>query len=464
MTNIVEKLTAALGEDAVISGTEIDRATSYWDQTPTQAVALLRPKTTTDVSTALRICYDNHQPVVTQGGMTNCVQSADAQPEEVILSLERINTIESIDKAGATATVGAGTVLQTLQEACLQQGLLFPLDLGARGSCTIGGNAATNAGGINVLRFGMARHLILGMEVVLADGTVLSSMNQMLKNNAGYDLKQLFIGSEGTLGIITRLVVKLSPKPKTCYTALVALNSFDHVITLLQQARRDLTDTLSAFEVMWGHYFKGVTGATGHRAPLAREHPYYILLQAEGGDPDTDEDRFNRVLESCFEAGCIVDAVIPKSEAERVALWDIRENFEPILHIKPIFLYDISLPIVAMNDYVDSVETALKTQWPSCEFYVLGHIADGNLHFFIRPNVSCEDLHFSCDEIVYGLLKDCGGSVSAEHGIGTEKIAWLGHSRTQEELKIMALLKRTLDSRNILNRGRVLPVDDNTNG
>jgi len=338
--------------------------------------------------------------------------------------------------------------------------MLFPLDLGARGSCTVGGNAATNAGGINVLRYGMMRNLVLGMEVVLADGTILSSMNQMLKNNAGYDLKQLFIGSEGTLGVITRLVVKLSPKPVTCYSALLALEDFDAVTALLQKTRRDLADTLSAFEVMWGEYFKGVTGEEGHRAPLRRDHKYYILIEAEGGDPETDEDRFNRALESCYEAGLIVDAVIPKSEAERRALWDIRENFEPILDPKPVFLYDISLPIIEMDDYVNSVKKALKEKWLDCEFYVLGHIADGNLHFFIRPNAEHDMLHYACDEIVYGILTKHRGSVSAEHGIGVEKIDWLSHSRTQEELELMKLLKRTLDSKNILNRGRVLAVFD----
>lgn len=458
MANIVEKLKVALGGDVVISGEEMDRATSYWNPSPAKALALLRPKTTAEVSTALRLCYANNQPVVTQGGMTNCVASAEAGADEVILSLERMNTIESINVAGGTATVGAGVLLQTLQQACLEKHMLFPLDLGARGSCTIGGNAATNAGGINVLRYGMIRNLVLGMEVVLADGTVLSSMNQMLKNNAGYDLKQLFIGSEGTLGVITNLVVKLSPKPLTCHSALVALEHFDSVIALLQKARSHLADTLSAFEVMWGDHFKAVTGETGHRAPLGREHQFYILLEAEGSDPEGDEGRFSRVLESCYELGLIVDAVIPKSESERRALWDIRENFESILEPKPIFLYDISLPILKMNEYVNSVKTSLKQTWPSCECYVLGHIADGNLHFFIRPNAPDKDLHETCDEIVYGVLKNYNGSVSAEHGIGTEKINWLPHSRSQEELAIMKVLKRSLDSKNLLNRGRVLTL------
>jgi FAD/FMN-containing dehydrogenase len=456
MSGIVDILETALGKETVIRGRDMDRATSYWDPSPAKARALLLPRTTAEVSEALRLCFEHNQPVVTQGGMTNCVAAADAGDDEVILSLERMAAIESIDVTGGTAMVGAGVVLQTLQEACLDKGMLFPLDLGVRGSCTLGGNAATNAGGINVLRYGMTRNLVLGMEVVLADGTILSSLNRMLKNNAGYDLKQLFIGTEGTLGVITRLVVKLFPRPKTCCSALVALEDFDRVTALLRCARSDLADTLSAFEVMWGNYFSGVTGEQGHRAPLSRDHAYYVMLEAEGGEPGTDEDRFNRLLESSYEHGLIVDAVIPKSESERIALWNIREHFDPILDPKPVFLYDISLPIVDMEHYVNTVGSQLRTRWSDCEFYILGHIADGNLHFFIRPKAKSTTLHHECDDIVYGVLKDFSGSISAEHGIGIEKVNWLSHCRTQAELKLMKQIKQTLDSKNILNRGRVL--------
>jgi len=456
MVDIVEALQVALGEEAVITGAALDRATSYWDSSPARALALLRPTTTEQVSQALTICYANNQPVVTQGGMTNCVAGSNSQPDEIILSLEKMQTIESIDITGGTATVGAGVILETLQQACLEQDLLFPLDLGARGSCTVGGNAATNAGGINVLRYGMMRNLVLGLEVVLADGTVLSSMNQMIKNNAGYDLKHWFIGTEGSLGVITRLVVKVFPKPKTRYTAMVALDSFKAVTDLLQAARRELADTLSAFEMMWGQYFKAVTGEQGHRAPMARCHPYYIILEAEGGDPQADENRFNRLLESAYDTGLLVDAVIPKSEMERRALWDIRENFEAILEPQPIFLYDISLPIISMERYVNQLLAALKQTWPDCECYTLGHIADGNLHFFIRPNAVGDNLHHRCDQLVYGLLKNYRGSISAEHGIGTEKIQWLSYSRTAAEIDLMKQLKGLLDSKQILNRGRVL--------
>ncbi|WNC74022.1 FAD-binding oxidoreductase [Thalassotalea psychrophila] len=460
MSKILELLVDAVGANVVISGDEMDRATSYWDATPTQAVALARPKTTEQVSKILAICNEHGHPVITQGGLTNCVHSAEAQKEEIILSLERMNEIESIDITGGTATVGAGVILQTLQEACLEQDMLFPLDLGARGSCTVGGNVATNAGGINVLRYGMARQLVLGLEAVMADGTVLSSMNQMLKNNSAYDLKQLFIGTEGTLGVITRINVRIFPKPTTTNAAMLALQDFDSVTKLLNRAQRDLAGNLSAFEVMWGDHYRAVTVEGANRSPMSRDYNYYIMMETEGGDTANDEAGFMSLLESCFEEEIIIDAVIPKSESERIALWDIRENFEAILEPKPIFLYDVSLPIIEMDNYINTVEQQLKDKWTDCEFYVLGHIADGNLHFFIRPNdkadKTAEQLHYDSDEIVYGELQKVNGAVSAEHGIGMEKRAWLKYSRSEEEIKLMKLLKRTLDTNNILNRGRVL--------
>ena len=453
MNEVIAELVDALGEDCVMTGEAVtQRATSYWDQSPTTALALVRPRNTEQVSRALAICHAHRQPVITHGGLTGCVQGADARPEEVIISLERMNRIERIDDQGATATVEAGVILEVLQNAVAEQRLLFPLDLGARGSCTIGGNIATNAGGINVLRYGMMRNLVLGLEVVTADGTVLTSMNQMLKNNAGYDIKQLFIGSEGTLGIVTRAVLKLFPKSTSCNTALLATDSFDKVASLLTELQRDLAGTLSAYEVMWGEYFHGVTGENGHRPPMSRDYPFYVVVEAEGADPEADAARFERLLESAFEKGTIVDAVIPKSESERRAVWDIREDFETIL---PAFLYDVSLPISAMGHYVEQVMDGVKKQWPDGACYVLGHIADGNLHLFTRPNVD-GDWHAQSDDIVYAPLQGLEGSVSAEHGIGTEKLAWLPSSRSDEEIAMMRLLKNSLDPENLLNPGRVL--------
>ncbi len=460
MTDALAKLRHHLDADRVLPAVAVSqRATSYWNSAPMQAKAMLLPRSTDEVADILRGCNSAGQSVVTHGGRTGCVAGAESGPEDIVLSLEKMRGILEIDPAGGTAVVEAGTVLQSLQEAVASEGLYFPLDLGARGSCTLGGNVATNAGGINVLRYGMTRNLVLGLETVLADGTVLSSMNHMLKNNAGYDLKQLFIGSEGTLGIVTRVVVRLFPQPAARQNALVAAPNFASVCALLRTLQHRLAGSLSAFEVMWGDYYQAVTGDCGHRAPLGRDHALYVVLQSEGADPDADSRRFEAVLNQALDEELIADAVIPKSEAESAGIWEIRENFEAILEPQPVYLYDVSLPIAKMAEYVDTVKRAVKQRWANGECYVLGHMADGNLHLFVQPNEQ-GDLHDASDQLVYDPLKGIGGSVSAEHGIGTEKLRWLPHSRTPEEIRVMHLMKRSLDPQNILNPGRVLSASD----
>ncbi len=442
-----------LGAGAVLGpGRIAERATSYWDPAPMQGAALVRPRSTDEVSRVLRLCHEAGQPVVVQGGLTGVVAGATATADDIIISLERMNAIESVDELDGVAVIQAGAVLQTVQEALDRQGFLFPVDLGARGSCTIGGMVATNAGGINVLRYGMIRNLVLGLEAVLADGTVLSSMNQMLKNNAGYDLKQLFIGSEGTLGIVTRAVVKLAPLPTSRQTVMFASDSFAAVSAMLQAMRAGLGGTLSAYEVMWNNYYAPVTAAGGHPPPLDRDRAFYVLAEAEGSDPDADAARFERVLEQGVGDGHIADAVLPKSEAEREALWRVREVFDPVL---PAYLYDISLPIRSMAEYVERLEAALADWRPDARAMVFGHIADGNLHIFTQPHDDGRH-HAASDRIVYGCLEGLGGSVSAEHGIGIEKKAWLDRTRSAEEIALMRQLKMLLDPQGILNPGKVI--------
>ncbi|MCH7821609.1 MAG: FAD-binding oxidoreductase [Proteobacteria bacterium] len=456
MSKIIEKLKDVVGAGRIMTGGSIaERPTSFWNHDSTQAKAIVLPISTDEVSALLHCCHDHEQSVVVQGGLTNCVAAAESTPADVVLSLEKMTRIDEIDVIGCTAVVEAGAILQSVQEAVAEQGLYFPLDLGARGSCTIGGNIATNAGGINVLRYGMMRNLVLGLEVVLADGTVISSMNRMLKNNAGYDLKQLFIGTEGTLGVITRAVLRLFPQPASRQNAIVAMRDFDAVSAFLNHVQQQLAGTLSAFEIMWGDYFAAVTGKGGHRAPMSRDHPYYVVLQSEGGDPDAGAERFEAVLASALDDQLIVDAVIPKSTAEARAIWEIRENFEAILEPEPVYLYDVSLPIRDMDDYVADVKSKVSQCWPNGECYTIGHVADGNLHFFVQPNET-GDFHDASDECVYAPLTAIGGSVSAEHGIGTEKLNWLSHSRSATEIELMRSLKKNLDPKNLLNPGRVL--------
>ena len=453
MTDVIERLTAVVGPDSIVTGDLLlERATSYWDSSPTRAKALIRPQSTEEVSLVMKICHDLDQAVVVQGGLTGVVSGAVASEDDVIVSLDRMDAIEDVDELDGIVVVQAGAILQNVQESLADRGFLFPLDFGARGSCMIGGCVATNAGGINVLRYGMTRQNLLGVEAVLADGTIVSSMNQMLKNNTGYDLKQLFVGSEGTLGIVTRAVFRLFPLPTSRQTAVIATHSFDAVTRLLRAMRADLAGTLSAFEVMWDRYMAGVTKPGAHAAPFAERHSYYVLAEAEGSDGDADAKRFEALLERGFEAGDIVDAIIPKSDAERRALWNIREEFDPIL---PAYLYDVSMPMKAMVPYVERIEERLREWRKDAECYVFGHIADGNLHIFVTPYDDGVH-HEECDRIVYESLDGFAGSISAEHGIGIEKRQWLGKSRSADEIRIMRQIKATLDPKGLLNPGRVI--------
>lgn len=454
LSDIAKNLSGTIDARRILASDAIaERATSYWNPSPMQAAALVMPESTEEVAAVLRHCHAAHQPVVTQGGLTNCVAAAEPQLSDTVLSTEKMSGILDIDTIGGTVVVEAGAVLQAVQEAVAERGFRFPLDLGARGSCTIGGNIATNAGGINVLRYGMTRNLVLGLDTVLADGTVISSMNRMLKNNAGYDTKQLFIGSEGTLGIVTRSVLRIFPAPEQRMDALVAFTDFDKVIEFLGRAQRDLAATLSGFEVMWGGYFRAVTEAGGHRAPLSRDYGFYVVMQAEGSA--ADEGTFQRLLERALDDGIICDAVIPKSEREVRDIWNVREEFDALLQPAPCYLYDVSLPIRDMQRYVDAVERRVAARWPDGACYTLGHMADGNLHFFVRPNDPAAD-HKDSDVCVYEPLAAYGGSVSAEHGIGTEKLDWLPRSRSAADIALMAALKRSIDPRGILNPGRVV--------
>jgi FAD/FMN-containing dehydrogenase len=458
ISRIVTELRGLLGPEQVLTGEAVsNRARHAWSAEPLEALALVRPSSTGEVARVLALCNARRQPVVTHGGRTGLSGGERAAAADVVLSLERMNRIEEIDPAGRTVTVQAGCTLQALHEAVEAEGLYFPLDLGARGSCTVGGNIATNAGGVTVIRYGMMRAQVLGLEAVLADGTVVSSMNRMLKNNSGYDLKQLFIGTEGTLGVVTRAVLALRERPSSVCTALLAVDDVTKLALLLRHMDRALGGQLSSFEAMWGDYYRAVTVPGGHVAPLEREHAFYVLVEAQGADPEGDAARFEAAVTAAWESGLVVDAVLPKSRAERDHLWAIREDFGPIRHDRPLFTYDVSLPIGLMPDYVEEVEVRVRARWPEGRFYAFGHLGDGNLHFVVCPRVEAADLHEQVDECVYEPLAALRGAVSAEHGIGTEKRAWLHASRNPQEIELMRLLKRSLDPHGILNPGKVIP-------
>jgi FAD/FMN-containing dehydrogenase len=368
--------------------------------------------------------------------------------------------IEELDPATATMTVLAGTPLERLQQAAGEAGFMVALDLGARGSCAIGGNIATNAGGNRVIRYGMTREMILGLEVVLPDGTVLNSLNKLIKNNAGYDLKQLFIGSEGTLGIVTRAVVRLHPRPHSTQAALCGLAGFEGVVELLKAARTGLGASLSAFEVMWGGYYRFVTKEIPTiRGPIGNEHALYVLIEQQGTDEATDAARFEAWMERTLETGIISDAALSQSMADVQRFWSLRDcaaEFRQTPLGPDHASFDIGLPTGMMGDYVDTCQRQLEAALPGIIALFYGHIGDGNLHIVANAPGTNPLAKDEIERIVYGEVRERGGTISAEHGIGTRKKPWLGYSRTDAEIALMRLLKGAIDPLGVLNRGKVL--------
>lgn len=458
--NIVSELRALIGDSAVLDAADLGtRSAGAMRPDNLQGAALARPASTDEVAAVVRWCQDNGVGLVPAGGLTGLVHGADGAPDVVMLSLERMNRIESIDPRQRCATVQAGVVLQTLQEAVEDEGLIFPLDLGARGSATVGGNAATNAGGNRVIRYGMMRNMVLGLEAVLADGTVVSSLNTLIKNNAGYDLKQLFIGSEGTLGVITRLNLRLWEAPTTRNMALLGVEDFAGVTTLLKRMDRDLGGTLSAFEVMWQDFYRLVTTApAAGRPPIAQDYPYYVLLESQGADPDGDGDRFAAALEAAMAQGLVVDGALSQSEADCERFWALRDDVEQVFRDGYPVVFDVSLPIAEMEGYIAGLRSSLAAEVSDHRLLVFGHLGDGNLHVIVQvPHDQGAALRPVVERLVYAPLAAFRGSVSAEHGIGLEKQPWIGISRGPEELALMRTLKSALDPHNILNPGKLLP-------
>lgn len=456
----ISALTAALGASVVLAGSECPErntvdSSSLGSQTP---LCFLRPTRTEEIATAMRICAEHGVPVVPQGGLTGLCGGARPIAGGVALSLERMAGVEEIDPASATMTVWAGTPLELVQRAAEEADFFVPLDLGARGSCAIGGNVSTNAGGNRVIRYGMARDMVLGIEVVLPDGSVITSLNKMIKNNAGYDLKHLFIGSEGTLGIVTRLVLRLWPKPRCTMAALCALPSYDAVVTLLGAARRGLGPLLSAFEAMWPDYWDTVGAMPGIRLPLPIGHAAYVLVEAQGTDEAIDPPRFEAWLERQAEAGLLADAVVAQSVADVKAFWGVRDACAEFTRfLGPHEPFDIGLPVASMDRFVRACHAALAERLPGAFALFYGHVGDGNLHIVSGLPGASPQPKAAIEEIVYGLVREFGGTVSAEHGIGLTKRKWLDYVRSDVEIALMRRLKAALDPQNLLNPGKVIP-------
>lgn len=420
---------------------------------------VLRPRTTNEVSAILRLCNAAGQALVPLGGRTGLANGHFRTSGEFGLSLERMNAIEEIDTHNRTMTVQAGCILQTAAEAASAQDLLLPLDFGARGSATVGGNVATNAGGNMVIRYGMVRDMVLGLEVVLADGTVVNCLNKMLKNNTGYDIKQWFIGAEGTLGVITRVVMRLRPNPRSQNTALLAVDSFDAVIRLLHWLDERTAGTLSAFEVMWPDFYEYITRPGSLHTPvLPHGSAYYVLVETLGSDPVADAETFTTVLGQAMEDGLIADAVLTRSQSERNAIWEIRDDVLEFFKLGPIIPFDISVTLDRMEDFVTDIRAAMeKVRDPIC--VIFGHLGDSNLHVILGSKYPEYFDYDALTSVLYDTVQHHQGSVSAEHGIGLAKRDHLHRSRSAAELELMIAMKKMLDPKNILNPNKIFAAE-----
>jgi FAD/FMN-containing dehydrogenase len=459
-TSLREALTPVLDAAGFLPSKDCGaRYLTAWSGQQVPPAPVVRPATPESVASVMAVLHRLGQRAVVQGGMTGLVGGALPQDGEVILSLERLNKIESLDEVAGTMTVQAGVPLETVQTAAEARSLFFPVDIGSRGSCQVGGLIATNAGGNRVLRYGMMRQSVLGLEAVLPDGRVVSRMGGMLKDNAGYDLAHLFIGTEGTLGIVTRAILALQPLPGQRHTALVSVPDFEAMAQLLMTCRRHLGAHLTSFEVMWRDYYDLVTGPMQVcRSPITQPGALLVLVESMGTDAQGDDSKFMAVLTDFLEAHEGSDAVLAQSLAEGLDFWSIRDaSGEAANAIGPYAAYDVSLPLARMGEWVELVHVQLRaTGHEQTQTY--GHVGDGNLHLVVQVSDTGLQARQAVDDIVYGAVGALGGSVSAEHGIGIDKKKVLGVTRSENEIELMRSLKLTLDPKGLLNQGRVFDV------
>lgn len=461
-TELIAGLAGLVGADVVVAPDTQNIARHSHDfgvpaNPKGEILALTFPRNTQQVSAILKFCNERRIAVQPQGGMTGLAGGGVPLGPCVVLSLERMRAIKELDVAAGTITVEAGVVMEAVQKAADAADLFFPLDLGGRGSCQIGGNLSTNAGGNRVLRFGMARDLVLGVEAVLADGTVIDSMRKVIKNNTGYDLRQLFIGSEGTLGVITGVVLKLFPKPLSVNTGICALENYAGILELLRRARLGFGAQLTAFEVMWPDFYQLGTTGLGRTPPLAQGYPVYVLLETMGQDPQADAQRYETVIGEALEAGVVKDAIIAKSGRESTDLWTVRDSPGEWTRTPhwPQLGFDVSVPTGEIEELMTAIEAELNRRWPQLKTVYFGHVADGNLHASVRMNGhSVPELDI--EEAVYEIVSQRRGSISAEHGIGSLKRKFLPYSRSPAELALMRAIKKAMDPNGILNPGKVI--------
>ena len=470
LPQLLTTLRQAVGEPHVLTEGDLSAFEQDWrKRSRGKALAVVRPGSTPEVAAVVKACAQAGVSIVPQGGNTGLVVGSipDASGTQVLLSLQRMNAVRNIDAANLAITVEAGCVLQNLQQAAEQAGFLFPLSLGSEGSCTIGGNLGTNAGGTQVVRYGNTRELCLGLEVVNAQGEIWHGLTGLRKDNTGYDLRHLMIGSEGTLGIITAATMKLYPLPAAKLTAWAAVPSVQHAVELLGLAHQHLGAGLTGFEMM-GQFALSLVDKhyPQLRVPLWQDTPYCVLLENSDTESETHaRERFEHVLEVAFERGCVSDAVVAESLSQARNLWHIRESItlaqaEEGLNIK----HDISLPVSAIPAFVAKTDAMLAREIEGVRLVNFGHLGDGNLHYNVQAPVGRDNAEFlrtqedHVNTLVYDAVRGFGGSISAEHGVGSLKVDTLPDYKDPTALAMMRRIKQALDPQGILNPGRVVQL------
>ena len=465
---IVATLAAIVGASHVLTGDDLAGYEQDWRRRAQgKALCVVRPGSTEEVARVVQACAAARVSIVPQGGNTGLVAGSvpDASGQQVVLSLRRMAAVRAIDAQNMTFTVEAGCILQALQEAADQAGFLFPLSLGAEGSCTIGGNLATNAGGTQVVRYGNARDLCLGLEVVTAQGDVWEGLSGLRKDNTGYDLRDLFIGSEGTLGVITAATLRLYPKPAALLTAWAAVPSLEDACSLLGMAHRHLGSNLTGFEVMNQFALELVDRHYPQlRVPMWQQAPWCVLIELSDGESEAHaRDLFERMLEEALEQGLVADAIIAENLRQAHDLWHIRESItlaqvEEGFNVK----HDVSIPISLIPEFVRAADAALAEAFAGIRFVNFGHLGDGNLHYNIQAPAGADARAFVAQHeerisaIVYDTVSKYRGSISAEHGIGELKRHKLPQHKSPTALALMHTIKAALDPHHLLNPGRVL--------
>ncbi|MBO6676865.1 MAG: FAD-binding oxidoreductase [Rhizobiales bacterium] len=468
LADTVKDLTQMLGDQALITDPD-DQAPflhEWRDRYVGKAAAVVQPRTVDEVCQVLRFAHENGVPVVPQGGNTGLVggQTPDQSGNAILLSLAKLNRVREVDPVGGVITVDAGVVLQTLQEEADKAGRLFPLSLGAEGSCMIGGNLSTNAGGTGVLAYGNTRDLVLGLEVALPDGRLWNGLSKLRKDNTGYDLKHLFIGAEGTLGVITGASLKLFPKPKGMRTAMIGVASPHEALKLFSLMQEVAGPSLTAFEIMPRIAIDFLTrNMDGMRDPLEGEHAWYVLAEISSGRGEDDaEALLMQSMETSFEDGLVEDAVIAQSLEQANMFWAMRHGLSEAQ--KPeggSIKHDVSVPVAAVADFLDEAIAAVVEMVPGCRPVPFGHLGDGNIHFNVSQPEGADRAAFlanyeAMNERVHAITTGYGGSISAEHGIGQAKRDLLPGVKDPVALALMRTLKDAIDLKGIMNPGKVL--------